>query len=77
MMDNQTGGNPPDVRRYFRKILNSLTFTLLWLMNVFTFGLFFRLAFTDEGVQWYTLLFYGLALVSFALLMRYLYRTWK
>ena len=73
----QQGGMDPEVKRYFRKIINSFSYGLLWLMAMVTAGLFFKLGIIEDGVQWYHFLFYGLVLVTFVLLIRYLYRLWS
>lgn len=75
-MEHQNGFDP-EVKRYFRKIINSFSFSLLWLMGIVTAGLFFKLAIVSEGVRWYHFIFYGLVLVTFVLLIRYLYRVWR
>jgi hypothetical protein len=67
----------PEVRLYFRKILRSFSWTLLWMITVSTAGIFFKLGFLGDGVRWYNYLFYLLALISFFFLLRFLYRLWK
>ena len=75
-MDEYNTGMDPEVKRYFRKIISSLSYGLMWLMAVVTAGIFFHLAEISGGVMWYNLVFYGLALITFLLLLRCLYRVW-
>ncbi|HWJ91652.1 MAG TPA: hypothetical protein VNR87_11110 [Flavisolibacter sp.] len=77
MHEFDSGGIDPDTKKYFRKIMNSFSFGLLWLLSVSTAGLFLQLGVVRNGMRWYNILFYFLFLLSFALLLRYFYRVWK
>lgn len=67
-------GWDPDVKKYFVRILNSISLGLFWLMACVTAGLYFKLAWAN-GI--YTILFYiGMAVTLF-LLLRYYYRAWR
>jgi hypothetical protein len=76
-MDEYERGMDSEVKKYFRKILNSFSYTMMWLMAVVTAGLFFRLAIVDDTLHWYHVVFYALALLSLAALIRFLYRLWN
>ena len=76
-MDEYNSGMDPEVKRYFRKILNSFSVGLLWLLSFATAGLFFRLGIISDGFQWYHALFYVLLGASFILLIRYYYKLWN
>ena len=76
-MDKHSQGMDPKVKHYFRKILNSLSFGLLWLLSFVSGGLFFNLLVAERGMQWYNWLFYAIGLITFVALLRYFYRTWK
>lgn len=76
MMDEYDRGMDPEVKRYFRKIINSFSVGLLWLLSISTAGLFFDLAITGEGIKWYNIIFYAVALISFAGLIFYYYKVW-
>jgi hypothetical protein len=65
------------VKRYFRKILNSFVLGLLWMLCASTAGFYFKLAFIDASWRWYNTVFYVLLLLSFFWLLRYYYKTWK
>jgi hypothetical protein len=75
-MDEYNSGMDPEVRHYFKKIINSISFGVMWLMIVVAGGLFFDLGGLKNGVEWYNIIFYVLAIVSLALLLFYYYRTW-
>lgn len=77
MMDEYDRGMDPEVKRYFRKIINSFSVGLLWLLSISTAGLFFDLAITGEGIKWYNIIFYAVALISFAGLIFYYYKVWS
>ena len=76
-MDEYNSGMDPEVRKYFGKIIRSFFWFLAWLMAVVTAGLFFKLGEINNGLKWYNLVFYFLAAISFILLVRRLYHTWK
>ena len=76
-MDEYNHGMDPEVKRYFKRIINSFSFASIWLLAVSTAGLFFRLAILQNGIRWYNILFYILAAVSLVMLLIYLYKTWS
>jgi hypothetical protein len=67
----------PEVKKYFKKILNSFFIGLLWLFVIATTGLYFELGFATGKLHWYNWLFYFFFLFSFLLLIRYYYKLWK
>lgn len=76
-MDEYNQGWDPDVRDFFRKILNCFSLGALWLLGISTLGLFLKLAFIRDGVRWYNIVFYVVFLASLSLLLRYFYRVWR
>ena len=68
-------GWDPEVTKYFRKIINTIAYGLLWLMAALTAGLYFELAYRSNTL--YTILFYAGLVISLGLLIRYYYRIWK
>jgi len=70
-------GWDPEVTKYFRKIISSFSFGLLWLMSNVTAGLYFGLAYRKDVPVIYVILFYVYLLASLLLLLRYYYRLWK
>ena len=76
-MDEYNTGMDPEVRKYFRKILNSFSVGALWLISIATLGIFFQLAIIKETIKWHNVLFYLILLSSLLLLIRYYYKSWK
>jgi len=77
MMDEYNRGMDPEVKRYFRKIINSFTYGLLWMLSFVTAGLFFGLASVKDGLRWDGIVFYLFALASFSALIYYYVRLWR
>ena len=67
----------PEVTRYFRKIINSFSWGLIWMLTMAMIGLYYKLALFDGGFAWYNALFYVGFMATFLLLFRYYYRTWR
>lgn len=67
----------PEIKRFFIKILNSVSLFLLWLMASATAGIYFQLAYKTDRPFTYTILFYVLLLITLFLLIRHLYKLWK
>ncbi len=74
---NMERGWDPDVKKYLKKVMGSLSFGLLWLMAGVTAGIYYELAYSNGKPVIYTVLFYAGMLISLLLLIRYLYNTWK
>ncbi|MGQ0740436.1 MAG: hypothetical protein ACT4OJ_15405 [Bacteroidota bacterium] len=70
-------GWDPQVKKYLKKVMGSLSFGLLWLMTGVTAGIYYELAYSNGKPVIYTVLFYAGMLISLLLLIRYLYNTWK
>jgi hypothetical protein len=68
-------GWDPEVTKYFRKIINTIAYGLVWLMAVLTAGLYFKLGYHSNIL--YTILFYTGLAISLGFLIRYYYRIWK
>jgi hypothetical protein len=68
-------GWDPEVRRFFLKILNTISMGLIWLLTIFTAGLYFGLA--THPNKLIAILFYLTVLITLFFLVRYLYRLWK
>lgn len=76
-MDEYDQGMDPEVKKYFRKIINSFSFGMLWMMVIFTLGLYFRMGFVYDKIRWFNVVFYLIFLLTLLLLIRYLYSIWK
>jgi hypothetical protein len=73
---NETGWDP-DVRKYFRKILNSISVGLFWLMSCATAGIYYELGFFIGKPLWQPILFYSIMIITGAFYLRFLINTWK
>lgn len=67
----------PDVIKFLLKVLNSVSFVLLWMMSCVTAGIYFKLGYTNGKPVIYTILFYSCMGITLFLLIRYLYKKWK
>lgn len=70
-------GMDPDVKKYLRKILNSLFCGLLWLSLNVLGGLYWGFGSIDRRVSIYNVLFYVWFAISLSALLLYYYRTWR
>ncbi len=70
-------GWDPEIKDFFKKIINSISVTLLWLMVMATAGLYFGLAFSNGKPVIYTIIFYIILTGTLTWLLVHLYRTWK
>jgi hypothetical protein len=64
------------VKKYFRKIIYSFSFGMLWLTANVTAGIYFGLAY-ERDQPLLIILFYAFFVFSLFLLLRYYYRTWR
>jgi hypothetical protein len=70
-------GWDPEVKQYFRKIISSFSYGMLWLMSGVTAGLYFGLAYRSDVPVLYNILFYLFLAVTLGLLLRYYYHLWR
>lgn len=76
-MDEYSSGMDPEVKRYFRRILNSISIGVFWLMTLVGLGLSLGMAIVENGWAWYNYVFYGFAAISFIVFIRILDRIWR
>jgi hypothetical protein len=69
-------GIDPEVKKYFRKILYSLFFGLLWLVAGITAGVYYELAFFNDNPVPSGIYYFGLA-ASLFFLLRYYVKAWS
>jgi hypothetical protein len=67
----------PKAIKMFRKIANSVSFTLMWMIAMATSGFYFKLAIVEGGLTIGNIIFFSILLATLLLLIRYLYNTWK
>ena len=70
-------GWDPEVVKYFRKILSTISYGLIWLIAMVYAGIYNKLAWQEDKPLIYVVLFYIVAAVSFFFLLLYYYRLWK
>lgn len=70
-------GWDPEVKKYFLKIIKSVSWSLMWLMACAFVGIYYKLAWYHGQPVIYIILFYAGALSTLFFLIRYLYNTWK
>ncbi len=71
-------GWDPQIKTFFKKILNSISYGLMWIIGCAVAGIWFRLGYTG-GVRPVlpVVFFYIIAFISLFILLRYLAKTWK
>ena len=75
-MDEFNSGMDPEVKQYFRKIINSLFLGVLWLIFVLGIGFFFDLGSIGNHLDIFNIVYYFFALISFIFLIRFYIKTW-
>lgn len=70
-------GWDPEVKKLFVRILNSVSWGLIWMIACATAGIYFKLGYTTGQPVVYPIIFYSVALATLLLLLRYLGRTWR
>jgi cytochrome c biogenesis protein CcdA len=70
-------GMDPEVRKYFRKILNSFGVGFFWMFSIATAAFYFDLAIINDKIRWYNYLFYIIFVITLIWLIRFYYRLWK
>jgi len=66
-----------ETKDFLLKIVLSLFLGLSWLMLNMTLGIYFGLFFIYDKIRTANIICYAFLLLSFALLLRFLIRTWK
>lgn len=70
-------GWDPEVTRFFRKIVNTISMGLIWLLTAFTAGFYFNLANPARRPLYAVVIFYTIVVITFILLIRYFFKVWK
>ena len=70
-------GWDPEVKKFFRKILYSVSYGFLWMVACSTAGIYYQLAYWNRKPFIYTILFYAGMTISLVMLIRWYIRTWK
>lgn len=67
----------PVVKEYLLRIVNTITYTALWMIVNITAGIMFELAIIERQLQWKNIAFYAFLIISFMALLKYLIHIWK
>ncbi|MEP7253018.1 MAG: hypothetical protein ABI683_11585 [Ginsengibacter sp.] len=67
----------PDVGSFLKKILSSISITLIWLLINSTVGIGFNYAFFEGTPTMANYIFYAWFCISFFLLLYYLLKKWN
>lgn len=67
----------PEVKAFLVLIIQSLSMVLLWMMVNMTAGIYFDLAFFEDRLSVWNVLYYIFLLSSFIMLILYLRKKWK
>jgi hypothetical protein len=70
-------GMEDDTRGFLVKILNTISFVLIWMITNVFLGIFLGYGFFEGSPDWKNIAFYIFFLVTFLLLVRYLFRKWR
>ena len=76
-MDEYNTGMDPEVKRFFQKIMTSFGVCFFWLMLMAALGLYLRLGYFFNGLDWYNGIFYFVFLVSLFFVLRFLFKVWR
>jgi hypothetical protein len=66
-----------EIKKYFQKILSSISWGLIWLLSLLTLGIYYKLAFIGKNPIGYNIFFYSFTICSLAALIYYYLRLWR
>ena len=69
-------GMEPEVKKFFSRIVSSLSVGLLWLVVNSTLGIYFNLAFFRDSPGLGNYIFYGWFVISLVLLLLFFKKKW-
>jgi uncharacterized membrane protein YcaP (DUF421 family) len=67
----------PEVKAFLLLIVQSLSMAMLWLLVNMTVGIYFNLAFFDDRLSIWNILYYIFFITTLVLLIIYFRRKWK
>ena len=67
----------PEVKAFLLLIIQSLSMGLLWMLVNMTAGIYFNLAFFDDHISIWNILYYIFFLGTLVLFIMYLRKKWK
>ncbi|MGN6440073.1 MAG: isopentenyl-diphosphate Delta-isomerase [Agriterribacter sp.] len=70
-------GIEPEIKIFFRKIINTVSALVLWAVICIFLGLYLNWAVVYEKLNAFNIIFYGWFVISFAGLIYYFFRIWR
>lgn len=70
-------GFEPEIRDFLKRILQTISVGILFLLLHMTFGIYFNWAFFEGQIRMGNIVYYFIFLSSLAALIYYYYRLWK
>jgi cyanate permease len=67
----------PGIREFFRRISSTIGLLIIWMAINIAVGIKYKLAFYEDKIHWYNIVFYIWAILSFAALIFAYIRIWK
>jgi hypothetical protein len=67
----------PQVQHFLKRIVQTVSVTVLFMLLHMTFGIYFNWAFFEHGPRAGNIVYYIVFLVSFTGLIYFYYRLWK
>lgn len=67
----------PEVKAFLALIINSLAMALLWMMVNMTIGIYYNLAFFEDQISVWNILYYIFFLATLTWLLVYFKKKWK
>ena len=74
---NMSSGIEPETRDFLKRIIQTISMGMLFLLLHMTFGLYFNWAFFEGSIRPGNIIYYIVLLLSLAGLIYYYYRLWK
>jgi NADH:ubiquinone oxidoreductase subunit 3 (subunit A) len=70
-------GMEPEVQDFLKRIIQTVSMALLFLLLHMTFGIYFNWAFFEDSPGIGNIIYYFIFLITLAALIYYFYRLWK
>ena len=67
----------PEIVAFLKRIVNTISVLLLWMAVNSTLGIMYDLAFFEDHIRWYNIVFYIWFLASLFFLIRYFIKMWS
>ena len=72
-----SNGIEPEVRDFLKRVLQTVSTGMLFLLVNMTFGLYFNWAFYEQQITLGNIIYYCFFISSFTALLYYYHRLWK